>query len=134
MSDAPLIMEELKDKGVPAQNLEGERCSQTTEENAIFTSAILNPQQYRKVLLITDPPHMLRSFWVFQSLGYLPIPEVSTFPENLNPPERVVSLVREISGLVMYALTGRFGSRTPEAIASSPESVVHRLKEWNCKL
>lgn len=133
MSDVAFIIDDLKNKGVPAQNLSGENCSQTTEENGLYTSAILQPQTHRKVLLITDPPHMLRSFLVFQSLGYLPIPKVSAFPEQLSPVEKVSSIIREVSGLIVYAFTGKFSLRTAEDMASSSVTVVHRLRAWNCK-
>lgn len=134
MSDAPAILDALKSKGVPARNLNGESCSQTTEENGWFTSTVLQPQTHRKILLVTDPPHMLRSFWVFQSLGYLPIPKVSTFPARYSPVEKVHSIVREVSGLILYALAGRFKPRTAADIAATSDIVLHRSKSWNCTL
>lgn len=59
MGDAPQMIELFRAKGIPRQMLGGESCSQSTEENALFTAAVLHPQGIWQILLITDPPHML---------------------------------------------------------------------------
>jgi uncharacterized SAM-binding protein YcdF (DUF218 family) len=134
MMDASSIIDDLKNRGIPAQNLNGETCSQTTEENALFTAAILSPQTYRKIFLVTDPPHLLRSFLVFQSLGYSPIPVMSAFPAEFNSNEKVSAIVREVAGLIVYAFAGKLNLQTPENLASSLSTVAERLNSWKCKL
>lgn len=134
MSDATPIVNTLKHRGVLDQDLSGENCSETTEENGLFTSALLQPLTHRKVILITDPPHMLRSFLVFQSFGYLPIPAASAFPTELSLSKNVGFVVREIFGLIKYALTGKFNLRASEDVTPPPAAVVHRIQTWNCRV
>lgn len=134
MMDAGAIKSELMRRGVPAQNLRGENCSGTTEENALFTASAIKPQTHRKVILVTDPPHMLRSLLVFQSMGYDPIPKISVFPEDLKSGEKLSLVGRELGGLILYAVTGRLQFRSETEIADAATRVMNRLKTQNCNL
>ncbi len=115
--DAPIMADQLLQRGVPALSVQSEACSQTTEENAQFTAAILHPQGVERIILITDPVHMTRSWLTFRSLGFEVIPYVSTRP----PAESTLSIYREYLGLASYGLLGRFWSRPITALAS-PDS------------
>ncbi len=106
--DAPQIVQLLRAKGIPAQALDDENCSQTTEENAQFTAAVLQPQGIHKILLVTDSPHMLRSLLTFRSLGFRVIPHAIPLPSNLAQEEKALKVVSEYMGLIKYALQGRF--------------------------
>lgn len=109
--DAPPIAKLLNQKGLPPQAIDGEPCSRTTEENARFTAAILQPQGVKKILLVTDPPHMLRSLLTFRSLGFEVIPHPSPRPPQLNARKEAFLIVREYLGLVSYGVLGRFFPR-----------------------
>ncbi len=105
-SDAPNLIQLLEEKGIPKQVLDGENCSITTEENAVFTAAILQPQGIRRILLITDSAHMLRSLLVFRAYGFTVIPHTSPVPAHWNPKEKGILKLREYGGLVNYGLRG----------------------------
>lgn len=113
MSDAPEMIQLFKAKGIPGQMLGGESCSQTTEENALFTASVLHSQGIRQILLITDSPHMLRSFLTFRSLGFKVIPHTSPLPLYWTSTEEARFVVREYLGLVGYTFLGRFQQRLP---------------------
>lgn len=110
--DGPRIVQMLKIKGIPAQVLDNEQCSRTTEENARFTAAVLQPQGIKTILLVTDPPHMLRSLLTFRSLQFRVIPHVSPSSSSLDRQEKSLTVFYEYMGLLKYALQGRFLPRT----------------------
>ncbi|MBD0334416.1 MAG: YdcF family protein [Cyanobacteria bacterium Co-bin13] len=114
--DALEIAQRLQSKGVPAQALDGEPCSSTTEENAEFTAALLQPQGVRRIVLVTDPPHMLRSQLTFQSFGFDVTPHISPLPGNIKNRGNQVLVLREWAGLIAYGLMGRYFARS-----ASPE-------------
>ncbi|MEN9230481.1 MAG: YdcF family protein [Thermostichus sp. DG02_5_bins_236] len=95
--------------GVPKSDLNGEDCSQTTEENAQFSLALLEPAQVQSILLITDNIHMLRSELTFRSFGIRVIPVISEiYPLRGFP----LPVLREYLGLLSYGLKGRFFARS----------------------
>ena len=106
--DASEMLQLLQAKGIPNQALDYESCSRTTEENARFTATVLQPQGVKKVLLVTDPPHMLRSLLTFRSLGFTVIPHTSPIPSNLAPTKKAMMVFYEYMGLVSYGLRGQF--------------------------
>lgn len=109
--DAQPIGELLAQAGVPPAAISGEPCSRTTEENAQFTAALLKPQGIQKILLVTDPPHMLRSWLTFRSFGFEVIPHPNPLPAQLTLPKEAFLLVREYMGLASYGVLGRFSPR-----------------------
>lgn len=133
MTDTPRIIEILQATGIPRQMLGGESCSQTTEENALFTAAILYPQGVRQILLITDPPHMLRSLLTFRSFGFTVIPYTSPLPPNWTSAERTRLVSREYLGLVSYALLGHFQRRPDTQLKHPPAAVLEKLATWHCR-
>lgn len=134
MLDAEFILEQLKTNGVDTQALSGERCSQTTEENTLFTAAILYPQGVQKILLVTDPPHMLRSVLSFRASGFTVIPHPSPLPSAWESQRSIPILLREYAGLAEYAMTNRFRQRSASELEHPPTDVTTKLKTWNCKL
>ena len=106
--DAPKMLEELRAEGIPSQALDEESCSQTTEENALFTATLLQPKGIKQIVLVTDPPHMLRSLLTFRSLGFTVIPHISPIPPSLAPTKKAIMVFYEYMGLVSYGLRGRF--------------------------
>ncbi|MBW4518489.1 MAG: YdcF family protein [Scytolyngbya sp. HA4215-MV1] len=132
MTDAPYMIEQLKDLGIPAQVLGGERCSESTKENVQLTSGILYPQGIQKILLITDPPHMLRSVLLFQSYGFKVVPHLSPLPPQFNPREHLLLILREYAALVQYAMTGQFKQRTVAELRQPSAEVIEKIH--GCKI
>lgn len=132
--DVPRMLQQLKAEGIPNQSLDGEQCSRTTEENAFFTAIVLQPQGIRRILLVTDPPHMLRAMLTFRSLGFKVIPHASPLPPDLALKKRAMVVFYEYMGLVSYSLQGKFlykgflEAKNPqtEILESSPRFLLHK--------
>jgi uncharacterized SAM-binding protein YcdF (DUF218 family) len=132
MLDARPIIQVLKDMGIPEQQLAGEECSQSTQENALFTFAILHPQDVKNILLVTDLPHMLRALLTFQHFGFHVIPIPVNLPTQLTSPMKLQVMFREYSGLIKYKLTGQFEVRSSEALEKPPAAISQKIRDWNC--
>ncbi len=131
MNDAPIFIDLLESIGIPNQVLDGENCSLTTQENAIFTSAILKPQGIRRILLITDPPHMLRSLLLFRAFGFTVIPKVSSLPPYLGYKAEAFITLREYAGLISYGLRGLFlNQRSPEASNPALVKLIEEAEKY----
>ncbi len=109
--DATEIGQMLQVAGVPAAAIEGEPCSATTNENALFTAALLQPRGIRRLILVTDPPHMARSLLTFRSLGFQVTPHPSPIPPTLDFKHRQFLVLREWVGLISYGMMGRYFAR-----------------------
>ena len=113
--DASQTIELLTAEGIPNQALAHEDCSRTTKENAEFTAAVLQPQGVRKILLVTDPPHLLRSLLTFRHFGFQVIPHTSPLPSDLAPKRKALMVFYEYLAFVTYGLQGRlFPQSIPE--------------------
>jgi len=134
MLDAEEIITQLEGKGIPKHQIIGERCSQNTEENAEFTSAILHPQGIKKILLLTDLPHMLRAKILFQDFGFTVIPYPIALPLQWDTAKQLEVVFREYAGLFHYQWQGYLRQRTQDEIDRPSEMVVDRLKNWNCQI
>jgi uncharacterized SAM-binding protein YcdF (DUF218 family) len=132
MLDASEIVEHLKDNGIPHQAISGEQCSQSTEENAIFTSEILKPQKSQKIVLITDQPHMLRALLTFRSFGFTVIPHASLLPSGWSSRQQILLIAREYLGLAQYAVTGRFKPRTQIQLKVLSAEASNKVSDWKC--
>ncbi|MBD2109619.1 ElyC/SanA/YdcF family protein [Nodosilinea sp. FACHB-13] len=110
-SDAKEIGQMLKATGLPAEAIDGEPCSATTNENALFTAALLQPRGIRRLILVTDPPHMARSLLTFRSLGFEVTPHPSPIPRSLDNRKRQFLVLREWAGLIGYGMMGRYFAR-----------------------
>lgn len=118
--DADEMGDLLIQSGVAPAAVLGEPCSRTTEENAQFTAALLKPQGVKTIVLVTDPPHMLRSWLTFRSFGFAVIPHPNPLPSSLSHHKEAFLLVREYVGLASYGVLGRFSQRdAPPATAIS---------------
>jgi len=104
--DGADIVQMLKTEGVPKSVLKAESCSQTTEENALFTAAMLQPMGVKQIILITDSPHMMRSLLTFRSLGFTVFPRPTPLPANLSPTRRAMMIFYEYMGLFNYGIKG----------------------------
>ncbi|MCD8485607.1 MAG: YdcF family protein [Desertifilum sp.] len=99
--DTPPTLDLLRANQIPDTALNGENCSLTTRENAQFTAAILPPQDYPTLLLITDPPHLWRSLFEFRAQGYNVIPYPSPLPEDWSIGQTTFLAFREVIFLVL---------------------------------
>ena len=106
--DAIEIGQMLEGAGVPAAAIDGEPCSATTNENAQFTAALLQPQGMKRIILVTDPPHMARSLLTFRSLGFTVTPHPSPIPSSIDFKRRQFMVLREWVGLISYGMMGRY--------------------------
>lgn len=134
MLDAKEAIDRLQQLGIPQYQLSGEGCSQTTEENAQFTAAVLHPQGIRKILLVTDAPHMWRSQILFQSFGFIVIPHPIDLPSHWGTTKQLGTVLREYIGLISYRWEDRLRQRTPAEIDRPAEIIIDRLKNWHCRI
>jgi uncharacterized SAM-binding protein YcdF (DUF218 family) len=111
--DAPLIVQQLQQRNIPTAALSSESCSRTTAENAEFTAAHLQPQDIHKIILVTDPPHMLRSMLTFRGVGFEVIPHASPLPAKYDTQKARFLALRESLGFISYGLLGRYQMKSP---------------------
>jgi uncharacterized SAM-binding protein YcdF (DUF218 family) len=133
MGDADESIQWLQQAGIPGDALAGEKCSENTWENATFTSALLSPRGIRRILLVTDRPHLLRSFLTFRSFGFEVIPHPSPLAAQLTSIQKGHLILREFAGLISYGLQGRYALRRTTELESPSPTVTQRISEWNCK-
>lgn len=114
--DALEMAQLFKAQGIPQSAVDGEPCSRTTEENAQFTAEQLQPRHVQRIILVTDPPHMLRSLLTYESYGFKVIPHPNRLPATLSNEKKGLLVFREYFGLVSYEIKGRFSNRS-EAIS-----------------
>lgn len=134
MGDAKEGIQSLQQAGIPSNALAGERCSESTWENAIFTSALLYPQGVSRILLVTDRPHLLRSFLTFRSFGFEVVPHPTPLAAQLTSIQKGHLILREFLGLISYGLQGRYAPRRTTELASPPATVTQRISQWQCKV
>jgi uncharacterized SAM-binding protein YcdF (DUF218 family) len=136
MTDAPEMIEILRQQGVPGSQIGGERCSQTTWENGLFTEYLIDSEQADRILLMTDSPHMVRSVWVFKGFGFkaiAPYPVGSELKPSLSF-DKISRLLREYAALIAYGFSGKY---QPEPAAQKQESEAEaqrKLDDWGCGL
>jgi uncharacterized SAM-binding protein YcdF (DUF218 family) len=118
--DANLITQELHRKGIPPNALQKEDCSQTTEENARFSAALLQPQGIRRIILIASPTHLLRSWLTFQSVGFQVIPYFYPVAPPTVMGFGITEVYREYLGLISYGVRGRFFPRSISGVPMQP--------------
>ena len=124
--DGTEIVNKLETRGIPSEVLQEEHCSRTTKENALFTASILQPQGVKRILLVTDPPHMLRSLLTFRNVGFEVIPHKSSVP-HLTQTRKAMMMFYEYLGLVKYGLEGEL---VPQNMAKleQPQTVAQQLE------
>ena len=120
--EAPRLSAQLTQFGVPSTVQLVEPQARTTEENAIRSWPLLQTIEAKRLILVTDQPHMLRSVLTFQSLGFQVIPHPVTIPSKYPSIKKTTLALREYVGLASYAVLGRFQSRTASvAVSDMPQ-------------
>jgi uncharacterized SAM-binding protein YcdF (DUF218 family) len=108
----------LERHGVPENALQLEARSQTTWENALYTTPMLRREGARRILLVTSQVHMRRAVSVFHKQGFEVIPAPTLEPEAAKVasasgwPQRAAlrrsdRYLHEYIGLWVYRLLGR---------------------------
>lgn len=131
MGDTPRMLPLLEKKGIPRQVLDGENCSMTTPENAIFSAAILKTRGIKNILLVTDGPHMQRSILDYTDEGFTVIPHISPIPNNMNFMDKSFLTFREYLFLTAASIRRVFHGERPHEL-DTPElaKLVKQAKEY----
>ncbi len=131
IDDARSLLEQVEQKGIPQQALDGENCSLTTAENALFSAAILQAQGKQRILLVTDEPHMLRSMLVFRAYGFTVIPRTTPLPSYMSFRDKAFLIFREYGGLIGYALQGLYlPQKSPTSSNSDVLQLIQQAREY----
>lgn len=113
---AQMVFRELQQRDLSPNGLTSAICIRTTQHEAESAASILGSQGIRRIILITDQPHMLRARLTFQGYGFSVIPYMVSIPDWVPHHERSFLAIREYLGLVSYALMGRFQQPAPDQL------------------
>lgn len=134
MGDAQELMQIFVEQDIPTEALSGERCSQSTAENALFTYNQLQAQGVQRILLVTDSAHMARSLLTFRRFGLTVVPALAQPPStDLSYMTDTRRILREYIGLVNYGLTGQFRQLSAPEREAAMIWASHRLEDWGCR-
>jgi uncharacterized SAM-binding protein YcdF (DUF218 family) len=107
----------LETEGIPADQIWTEGRSQSTHENAAYSTEILKERGITRVALVVEASSMLRASRSFEKAGLTVVPAPFRFAQltweitDVVPDWRAVSLnaetVHELGGLVWYWMRGR---------------------------
>ncbi|HEY9642117.1 MAG TPA: YdcF family protein [Coleofasciculaceae cyanobacterium] len=122
----------LQQQDLPTSVVSGTACALTTQDEAISTATLLGPQGVRTIILITDPPHMLRSLLTFSSLGFSVIPHISPMPADLNSVKLSLLALREYAGLLSYYALGRFRQRSIYELQHPSPAQLQTIRDRHC--
>jgi uncharacterized SAM-binding protein YcdF (DUF218 family) len=129
--DTPRMLPLLEEKGIPKRSLDGEDCSLTTPENALFSAAILQAQGIRRILLVTDGPHMWRSLLDFRDQGFTVIPHLSPLHNNMGFIDKAFLTFREYLFLISSNLHELFqGQRVPRSNSPELVNLIQQAKQY----
>jgi uncharacterized SAM-binding protein YcdF (DUF218 family) len=103
-SEASACREVLMRQGVPDSVIILEEQSRSTEENAIYSSQILNDRELSSVVLVSDSYHMLRSEWIFRDMGVIAYTSPVSASRIHQPLFYVYSLAREFVAFHWYVV------------------------------
>jgi uncharacterized SAM-binding protein YcdF (DUF218 family) len=84
--------------GVPAERVHVEDRSLNTIGNALLSRAIVEELGWRRLLVVTDSCHMMRSLYTFHRLG-LKVHPAPAWPETAPRPEWYMAWLREALAL-----------------------------------
>lgn len=129
--DASRMLQRFQEKGIPKSALDGEDCSLTTPENALFTAAILKPRGIRRILLVTDGPPMWRSLLDLRDQGFTLIPHISPLPNNMAFMDKAFLTFREYLFLITSSLYQLFhGQRVPNVNNPELQNLVQLAQQY----
>jgi len=135
MSDAPVILGHLAEMGVPEKYLAGERCSQSTWENALFSDMLVGGKDKETIILITDEPHLLRAHLVFKGFGFDIIPYgVPREQGRLLSPKQAWVNLREHIALIAYAGNRKLWPKDEKERKENAYHARQKITNWGCSL
>ena len=117
-SEAELLRDWLRSRGLPANRVLAEPGSRNTAENARESAAIARKRGWKKVILITSAFHMRRAELCFRRVGLATIPypadylanRIAPGPEAFFPTSagliKSTIAVKEYLGLIAYRVRG----------------------------
>lgn len=129
--DAPVMIKLAAEMGVDVDQVSGERCSQSTWENALYSQILLSSQGAKKILLVTDDTHIVRATLTFRGFGFDVIPYPVHSP-RFRPQLRLT--LYEALGLIHYGLSGKLQPPTAEVNALARKEANSKLQERKCSL
>jgi uncharacterized SAM-binding protein YcdF (DUF218 family) len=102
-SEARVMRELAVQLGVPSEACLLEEQSHSTEQNARFSAELLRSLGARRVVVVSDPYHLLRARQYFRLHGF----EVATSPafltaRNMQLVDRIYWTVREAAALLLH--------------------------------
>jgi len=119
----------LEMMGVPAEKMWLEFKSRNTQENALYSKAILDEKGVRRILLVTSALHMPRAVGLFEQQGLEVIPMPTDYIvtqagwERLSQANAGVQLINLVPSVDDLALTTR-------ALKEYLGLLVYRLRGW----
>ena len=99
-SEAESAKKTLLHMGVPNEDILLEERAQNTWENFLYAKPILQENGFSSVLVVTSDYHLLRCMYTARKQGI----EVSGAGAKSDPEERLAQTLREVRGVMMYAL------------------------------
>ncbi|MGB5971868.1 MAG: YdcF family protein [Nodosilinea sp.] len=123
---------EAVDKRDLSPNLVSAICVRTTKQEAESAAATLGARGLQKIVLITDTPHMLRAWLTFRGLGFTVIPHVEPLPTHVSSRERSLLAIREYTGLISYAMLGRFQRQSPSTLPEVAKAMADDFPADRC--
>ncbi|PSB17881.1 hypothetical protein C7B76_09080 [filamentous cyanobacterium CCP2] len=128
------VFESLQQRELPTEQFFGTTCARTTKQEAYSAASILFAKGINNIILITDPPHMLRAWLTFRSLGFSVTPYIEPLPDETRQSTRSLLTAREYLGLLSYALLGRFNQRSSNSLAQIAEELAADYPPEQCAI
>ena len=108
LSEAEAGARFLTENGVPAANILLEREGRSTFQSLQAAALLAGPLRLKRVLLVSDPFHMLRSLKMAQDLGFVAYASPTlTSPISTRPREEWLYMVREAIAYTSYIFGGQ---------------------------
>ncbi|MBE9098393.1 YdcF family protein [Vacuolonema iberomarrocanum] len=127
----PRIGRLLDDYDVSVRQLSGTICARTTKDEALWASTLMGPRGVRRIILVTDRPHMLRAYLTFQWRGFSVIPHPVAL--NISSARHSMLTLREYLGLVSYGILGRLFPGSTHRLTNPPAELVQNIERWDCE-
>ena len=110
VSEAAVACGRVIELGVPASAILYEDQSHSTEENAVYSTALMRARGWRSAVVDTDGFHLLRATLILERAGVTVYPspaQATTGP--MDPVERIAREMREALGLAWFGLRATLG-------------------------